>query len=197
MIVLDRGSAATAPSWLAVLLLSSAIQSGRRVMLCYCSARGELSERTFDPYESLITAVLVYDRLLPLAAGQRLFRVDRITHIELTSDRFPQRVNNDALEEVSQALASVLRVWQVEVWLETTLDDAVAQMRQPRACFEEASGGVLYRVDVENQPWMARLLAGFGRPFHLRFIVHRPRELWDVVRQYAGTLVIYAERSET
>jgi predicted DNA-binding transcriptional regulator YafY len=65
-------------------------------------------------------------------------------------------------------------------------------MRQPKACFEEAKGGVLFRVDVEDLPWMARLLAGLGVPF----IVHRPRELCDVVRQYARTLASYAERSE-
>jgi len=39
---------------------------------------------------------------------------------------------------------------------------------------------------------MARLLAGLGIPF----IVHRPRELGDVLRQYASTLAIYAKRSE-
>jgi predicted DNA-binding transcriptional regulator YafY len=80
----------------------------------------------------------------------------------------------------------------VEVWLETTLEEAHAQTRQPRACFEEAEGGVLCRVDVEDLPWMARLLAGLGVPF----IVHRPPELCQVVRQYARTLASYAERSE-
>ena len=86
---------------------------------------------------------------------------------------------------MSQALASVPRVWQVEVWLETTLEEAEAQTRQPKACFAEANGGVLLRVDVEDLPWMARLLAGLGVPF----IIRRPRELCDVVRQYARTLV--------
>src|SRR4029450_10057414 len=36
----DRGSAATAPSALAVMVLSSAVQSGRRVLLRYRSVRG-------------------------------------------------------------------------------------------------------------------------------------------------------------
>jgi hypothetical protein len=39
---------------------------------------------------------------------------------------------------------------------------------------------------------MARLLAGLGVPF----IIRRPRELCEVVRQYARILVNYAERSE-
>ena len=49
-VAFERGSASSAPSGLAVLVLSSAIQSGRRVVLRYRSARAELTERAFDPY---------------------------------------------------------------------------------------------------------------------------------------------------
>jgi hypothetical protein len=105
-----------------------------------------------------------------LRAGQRLFRLDRIVQIQMASETFPQRINFPALEAVSQALASVPRVWQVEVWLATTLEEAHLQTGQPKACFAEANGGVLLQVDVEDLPWMARLLAGLGVPF----IVHRP-----------------------
>jgi predicted DNA-binding transcriptional regulator YafY len=193
-VAFERGSATSAPSGLAVLVLSSAIQSGRRVVLRYRSARAELTERAFDPYGIAYHRGFWYTiGYCHLRASQRLFRLDRIAHIQMTSETFPQRINFGALEAVSQALASVPRVWQVEVWLETTLAEAEAQTRQPKACFEEAEGGVLYRVDVEDLPWMARLLAGLGVPF----IVHRPHELCDVVRQYARTLASYAERSET
>jgi predicted DNA-binding transcriptional regulator YafY len=193
-VVFDRGSATSAPSGLAVMVLSSAIQSGRRVVLHYRSSRAELTERAFDPYGIAYHRGLWYTiGYCHLRAGQRLFRLDRIVHIEMTSETFPQRVNFGALEAVQQALASVPRVWQVEVWLEATLNEVQQQIPQPKACFEEANGGVLFRVDVEDLPWMARLLAGSGIPF----IVRRPRELCEVVREYARTLVSYAERSET
>jgi predicted DNA-binding transcriptional regulator YafY len=192
-VVFERGSASSAPSGVAVLVLSSAIQSGRRVVLGYRSARAELTERAFDPYGIAYHRGFWYTiGYCHLRAGQRLFRLDRIAHIQMTSETFPPRVNFGALVAVSQALASVPRVWQVEVWLETTLAEAHQQTRQPKACFEEVQGGVLFRVDVEDLPWMARLLAGLGVPF----IIHRPRELCDVMRQYAGTLASYAERSE-
>ncbi len=192
-VAFESGSATSAPSGLAVLVLSSAIQSGRRVVLRYRSARAEVTERAFDPYGIAYHRGFWYTiGYCHLRAGQRLFRLDRIAHIQMTSDTFPRRVNFHALEAVEQALASVPRVWQVEVWLETTLAEAHQQTRQPKACFEEAEGGVLFRVDVEDLPWMARLLAGLGVPF----VVHRPRELCDVVRQYARTLAGYAERSE-
>jgi predicted DNA-binding transcriptional regulator YafY len=192
-VAVEPGSTATAPSGLAVLALSSAIQSGRRVVLRYRSARAELTERAFDPYGIAYHRGFWYTiGYCHLRASQRLFRLDRIVHIQMTSETFPRRVKFDALQAVSQALASVPRVWQVEVWLETTLAEAEAQTRQPKACFEEVEGGVLYRVYVEDLPWMARLLAGLGVPF----IIHRPRELCEVVRQYARTLASYAERSE-
>jgi predicted DNA-binding transcriptional regulator YafY len=192
-VVFDRGSANPAPSGLAVMVLSSAIQSGRRVVLHYRSSRAELTERAFDPYGVAYHRGFWYTiGYCHLRASQRLFRLDRIVQIQMTSETFPQRVNFHALEAVSQALASVPRVWQVEVWLETTLEEAHQQTRQPKACFAEAQGGVLFRVDVEDLPWMARLLAGLGMPF----IVHRPRELCDVVRQYARTLASYAEWNE-
>jgi len=192
-VAFDRSGSSTAPAGLAVLVLSSAIQSGRRVVLHYRSARAELTERTFDPYGIAYHRGFWYTiGYCHLRASQRLFRLDRIVQIQMTSETFPQRPNFGALEAVSQALASVPRVWQVEVWLETTIAEAQEQTRQPRACFEEANGGVLMRVDVEDLPWMARLLAGLGLPF----IVRRPRELCDVVRQYARTLASYAERSQ-
>jgi predicted DNA-binding transcriptional regulator YafY len=193
-VAFDRGSDATAPSVLAVMVLSSAVQAGRRVVLRYRSARGELTERAFDPYGIAYHRGFWYTiGYCHLRAGQRLFRLDRIAQIEMIGDTFPKPVQFRALEAVSQALASVPRVWQVVVWLETSLEYAVEQTRQPRDCFEEAKGGVLLRVDVEDLPWMAHLLAGLGVPF----IVDRPRELCDVVRQYAGTLVSYAEQSDS
>ena len=192
-VAFDRGQARTAPAGLVVLVLSSAIQRGQRVVLGYRSARADLTERRFDPYGIAYHRGFWYTiGYCHLRASERLFRLDRIVHIEMTSETFPRRVNFGALEAVSQALASVPRVWQVEVWLATTLAEAQEQTRQPKACVGEANGGVLLRVDVEDLPWMARLLAGLGVPF----IIHRPPELCDVVRQYAGTLARYAERSE-
>ncbi|MBO0792266.1 MAG: YafY family transcriptional regulator [Ktedonobacteraceae bacterium] len=192
-VVFEGAAAPTAPKVLAVMVLSSATQSGRRVLLHYRSSRDEGTEQAFDPYGIAYHKGFWYTiGYCHKRMGQRLFRLDRITHIEMTSETFPPRVHFPALEAVQQALASMPQVWQVEVWLETTLVEVQWQTRLPKAFFEEKSGGVLFRVDVEDLPWMARLLAGLDIPF----IVHRPLELRDVLRQYARTLVSYAERCE-
>jgi predicted DNA-binding transcriptional regulator YafY len=98
-VAFERGSASSAPSTLAVLVLSSAIQSGRRVVLRYRSSRAELTERAFDPYGIAYHRGFWYTiGYCHLREGQRLFRVDRIARIQMTSETFPQRLNFDALE---------------------------------------------------------------------------------------------------
>jgi predicted DNA-binding transcriptional regulator YafY len=191
-VIFERSSFHAAPSTSAVTVLSSAVQTGQCVHLQYRSARSDVTERVFDPYGVVYHAGLWYTiGYCHLRQGQRLFRLDRIQQVEVTSETFSSPVNFDALKAVQRALATVPRVWQIEVWLETTLEEVQRQTRFPKAMFEEVDNGVILRVDVEDLPWMARLLASLDIPF----IVHRPPELRDVLRQYARTLASYAERS--
>ncbi len=187
----EKSIAPGPPSGRAVLLLSAAVQDGRRVLMQYRSSQDELTERKFDPYGVAYHKGFWYTLgYCHLRREERLFRLDRITQIELTDETFPPRANFAALQEVQQALARVEREWRVEVWLQTTLPEAERQMRMPRAFFEEANGGVLLRVEVADLPWMARLLAGAAIPF----VIHQPHELREVVSQYAEQLANYARQ---
>jgi predicted DNA-binding transcriptional regulator YafY len=186
------GAAPGAPSGSVVLALSSAIQSGRRILMGYRSSQDALTQRAFDPYGIAYHLGLWYTiGYCHLRQDQRLFRLDRITDIEMTGETFFLPTNFRALEEVQRALASVKRQWRIEVWLQTTLQEAQRQLRSANARFEEKDSGVLFRVEVADLPWMARLLAGLGLPFR----IHHPPELRDVVREYAETLAGYALRS--
>jgi predicted DNA-binding transcriptional regulator YafY len=192
-VIFERSAFHAAPSAAAVTVLSSAVQTGQCVRLQYRSARSEVTERVFDPHGVVYHAGLWYTiGYCHLRQGQRLFRLDRIQQVEVTSETFSPPVNFDALEAVHRTLASVPRVWQIEVWLETTLEEVQRQTRFPKALFEEVDNGVILRVDVEDLPWMARFLAGLGVPL----IIHHPPELRTVLRHYALTLANYAERTE-
>src|SRR5260221_555486 len=174
-------------------VLSSAVKTRQCLRLQYRSAHSDVTERVFDPHGVVYHAGLWYTiGYCHLRQGQRLFRLDRIQQVEVTSETFSPPVNFDALEAVHRTLASVPRVWQIEVWLETTLEEVQRQTRFPKALFEEADNGVILRVDVEDLPWMARFLAGLGLPL----IIHHPPELRTVLRQYALTIASYAERTE-
>jgi predicted DNA-binding transcriptional regulator YafY len=183
------GTVQTAPPGPSVLTLSSAIQNGMRVLMRYRSSQDELTQRAFDPYGIAYHLGFWYTiGYCHLREDQRLFRVDRITNIEMTSETFSPPVNFSALDEVQRALASVKRQWRIEVWLQTTLQEAQRQLRGANARFEEKDGGVLFCVEVADLPWMARLLAGLGAPFR---ILHPP-ELCDVMSDYADALARYA-----
>src|SRR5262245_55684027 len=182
-----------APSGPAVLALSSAIQSGQRVLIGYRSSKDELTQRAYDPYGIAYHLGLWYTiGYCHLRQDQRLLRLDRITDIEMMSETFSPPDNFAALEAVQRALASVKRQWRIEVWLQTTLQEAQRQLRSANARFEEKDGGVLFRVEVADLPWMARLLAGLGVPF----LIHHPPELHAVMREYAETLARYAQSTD-
>jgi predicted DNA-binding transcriptional regulator YafY len=183
------GAVTTAPSGPAVLALSSAIQNGLRVLLRYHSSQDELTQRAFDPYGIAYHLGFWYTiGYCHLREARRLFRVDRITDIKMTRETFDPPANFSALEEVQRALASVKRQWRIEVWLQITLQEAQRQLRSANARLEEKDGGVLFSVEVADLPWMARLLAGLGVPFH----IYHPPELRDVMREYADSLASYA-----
>jgi predicted DNA-binding transcriptional regulator YafY len=192
-VVFERSSYHATPRTTAIAVLSSAIQSERCVCLHYSSARSEVTERTFDPYGIAYHEGFWYTiGYCHLRQGQRLFRLDRILQVEVLSETFTRPADFQALAAIQRALASVPRVWRVEVWLEATLEEAQRQTHLSKAQFEEVDNGVLLRGDVEDLPWAARLLAGLGVPF----IIHHPPELRAVLKQYALTIASYAERSE-
>ena len=191
-VVFESRSAHVAPSLESVMLLSAAVQNARSIRLHYRSARGEVTERLFNPYGVVAHEGFWYTiGYCHLRQAQRLFRLDRVQRIETTSETFPRPIPFEALTAVQHALASVPRAWQVEVWLETTLEEAQRTTFLSKGHFEEANDGVLIYCEVADLPWMARLLAGLGIPF----VIHRPPELRTAFRQYALEMLSYAERN--
>lgn len=192
-VIFENSSAHVAPALTVVMMLSSAVQSERSVRLLYRSVHGEVTERTFNPYGVVFHEGFWYTiGYCHLRKAQRLLRLDRIQRVERTDERFLLPTNFEALAAVQRALTSVPRAWQVEVWLQTTLSEAQRKTPLSKGHFEERNKGVLVRSEVEDLPWMARLLAGLGIPF----VIHHPPELRTVVRQYALAIMSYAEQAE-
>lgn len=192
-VVFESSASHVTPSLAAVMILSSAVQSEHCVHLRYRSARADVTDRLFDPYGVVSHEGFWYTiGYCHLRQGQRLLRLDRLLQVEMTSETFRRPANFEALAAVQHALASVPRIWRVEVWLETTLEEAQHTIPLSKGHFAEANRGVLIRCEVEDLPWMARLLAGLGMPF----VIHHPPELRAVVRQYALVMMSYAEHNE-
>lgn len=77
------------------------------------------------------------------------------------------------------------------MWLETTLAEARRKTSLSKGHFEEYNNGVRIRIEVEDLPWMARLLTSLDTPF----VIHQPPELRAVFRQYILTMLNYTERN--
>lgn len=181
------------PSALTVTVLSSAVQTAQSVRLHYRSARGEVTERVFDPYGVAYHQGVWYTiGYCHLRQGSRLFRLDRITHLEGLEQPFNPPADFQALAAVQRALASVPNTWQLEVWIETTLEEAQRQLQIPEAFLEERDNGVLLLVATEDLEWMARHLALLAVPFTIR----QPHELRTILRQHALALAKYSERTQ-
>ena len=193
-VVFDNQPTPPAPPVAAVATLSEAVHNGRRVRLRYRSARGDATERAFDPYGVVHHEGTWYTiGHCHLRRGERLFRLDRIEQIEATGEAFAPPAGFDAYAAVRHALAAVPRLWQFAVWLDATLDEVRWRTRESRPYFEVADGGgVLMHGEIEDLRWVAMTVAGLGVPF----VIHEPPELRAVLRDYALDLVRAAERGE-
>jgi predicted DNA-binding transcriptional regulator YafY len=181
------------PASATLLTLSVAAQQRRSITMRYRAWGDRETERAFDPYG----VVHYHGRWFTvgychLRAGLRLFRLDRVLRAEIGDARFDRPDDFDSLAYVVASLASAPGSWQVDVLLETSLDQARQRVPDAMAVLETAPGGVLLRCYVENLDWMARFLVGLG----FRMLVRRPQELRAVLGRLAAEIAEAAGREE-
>ncbi len=179
------------PSTDVLLTLGLATRQHRRVWMRYRSWQGEATERDIDPYGLVFHAGRWY------VAGHdhrrdevRTFRLDRIVAARLGTGTFPEPRGFDAVEHVTRSLARVPWTHEVEVVLQTTLEDARRRLPAITGAVSEVDGGVLFRSRTNRLDVMAHLLAGLGWPFTIR----RPDELRTAVQEFATRLAADAVR---
>ncbi|QKG19223.1 helix-turn-helix transcriptional regulator [Actinomadura verrucosospora] len=190
---------AAAPSTGVLLTLAAAVRERRRVRLRYRSWQGADSERDLDPYGLVFHSGRWYATGHDHRSGEvRTFRVDRIASAETaaaatgTAEAGDYEIPADAdpVGHVTRSLAGVPWAHEVEVLLETTLEQARRRIPATVATLAESDGGVVMTTRAEHLDGMARMLAGLGLPF----IVRRPEELRGHVRDLARHLDEQADR---
>ena len=181
------------PAQALVLTLSTAVQEQRQVLLRHRSAQGEETERRFDPYG------LVYRAGRWYAAGHchlreavRVFRLDRISSVEMRDETFTRPLDFDCVDYVMRSLSTTPTTWPVEILLETTLAEAQEVILPAVATLEETGQGVMMRCSVGNLAWLAEsLLTRLEWPF----IVVQPPELCAELHKLAARIERMASRS--
>lgn len=174
----------------AVLLLADAIRRRRRLSTAYRSFAGDESERELSPHGLVVHSgrwyLAAYDHLRD---DLRTFRVDRMSRTTLTDGVCVQPPEGfDAVSHVAKSLASVPWMWEVEVLLELTVDEAARRIPATLAEVVDDPEGTLLRMRVDSLDWMATVLAGLGCDFAIR----RPDELRGSVSELAERLAAQA-----
>jgi predicted DNA-binding transcriptional regulator YafY len=150
------------------------------------------SARDVDPYGLVFHAGRWYLAGHDHRSGEiRTFRLDRIGTVDVRDATFDPPPDFDAVGHVARSLADVPYTWQVEVLLETDLDQARRRIPAFVAGLSVSADGVLLRARAQSLPGMAQMLAGLG----WSFTVLRPDELRGAVAEHAARLAACAQRT--
>ncbi|HEV7935618.1 MAG TPA: YafY family protein [Actinomadura sp.] len=180
-----------APATTVLLSLAAAVRERRRVRLSYRSWKGVHSERDLDAYGLVFHSGRWYVTGHDHRRGEiRTFRLDRVVTVIAGTESYEIPAGLDPVQEVTRSLAAVPYEHEVEVLIETTLEEARRRVPPTVATVLEQDGGVLLRTRVQRLEGMARMLAGLGWPF----VIRRPEELRTAVRELGAALTAEAER---
>ncbi|HEX7735298.1 MAG TPA: YafY family protein [Ktedonobacteraceae bacterium] len=175
-----------------LLTLCSASQLEQRVFLRYQTWDGKESEREADIYGLVYRGGYWYaPGYCHLRQGLRIFRLDRISFVEMRDQTFTRPLNFDCVEHVMHSLSTTPSTWPVEILLETTLGRARQYIQPAVASLEETPQGIMMRCSTGNLSWLAEsLLTRMDWPF----IVIHPPELREELHKLAARLERMANR---
>lgn len=172
--------------------LAGATGRRRRVRLRYRSVHREVTLRVVDPYALLQREgrwhLFGHCRL---RRGLRLFRLDRVLEAEVLEESFERPAWLGEPDALLRAVAGAHGPWDVEVFLETSMEEAREQLTPMVASLEETEGGVLMRCAASHLDGMARVLAGLFCPF----VVKEPPELREALGRHADEIARLAKRA--
>ena len=170
----------------ALVILSAAAQSHRRVHMRYRSSKGEGSERDFDPYGLVYREGCWYvGGHCHLRKGLRSFRLDRVQDVRALDVAFERPKDFDAAAHLSFSIATLPRTTAVEVLLRTDIKTAMLELGETIGLYELTAEGVLFRTRTDGIDWFARQLARLSFKFEIR----SPEALTEALRIHAGKLL--------
>lgn len=169
--------------------LTLAVQRQEQVWLHYCALNGAETERAVDPYGVLYRNGYWYmGGYCHLRQGLRAFRLDRVVAVEHKQIRFVRPPDFDVLAFIEESIANTPGVWQVDLFLQTTLAEAQRMIPRVIGKLEPVAGGVTLRAYVQDLNWFGYFLARVDCPVQ----VLRPAEARAALQQLADKLTAMA-----
>ncbi|WP_405061044.1 WYL domain-containing protein [Kribbella sp. NBC_01505] len=175
----------TLPTDTGVLLtIAEAARDQRAVEITYTDRQGQTTTRSIKPY-----GVVRHGERWYVATADRTFRLDRIGAASLpkatASERGAARVSGvDPARAVLESLATTPWTHEVSVRVQATVEEVQRRLPPGLAVLTPLDNEVRVELRAERLDWVPALLAGLDRPF----VIERPAELRDHVRQLADRL---------
>jgi len=177
-----------------VVTLCMAVQQSHSVHIRYQSWNAPITERVIDPYGVVYRSGFWYTpAYCHLRNDVRTFRLDRMLSAELCADSFTPPENFDCVAHVNHSIALMPVGWNVEVLLQTTLEEAQCHISPAMAMLEQEAEGVALRCNTESLEWIARVLIGLRYPFTVR----KPPELRNALREIAQQILTSADQGRS
>ncbi|WP_355659673.1 helix-turn-helix transcriptional regulator [Halomonas salifodinae] len=171
-------------------LLASATQARQRVRLDYRDDRGRATRRDLNPYGLVYHGGHWYvSGWCHLRRDLRSFRLDRIGEATPLAATFDRPTDFDAAAHLTRSLATLPRAIAVELWLDTDLERAAAELDSHIGLLTPADSGVTLHGRTDSLAWFARQLIRL--PFDFRVV--EPAALRDELRRQAVRLQRLAE----
>jgi predicted DNA-binding transcriptional regulator YafY len=161
---------------------ASAIRAGKRLRFGYESHDGAISKRQIEPHGILHMDgrwYLIGHCLL--RRDRRTFRLDRVSGLEVTNASFKRPANFDARRFLEERLAFLQSDYQVDVWVEMSLEEATSTFAPWRVAIEAQGNGVRLRCGRDR----LEMVAGMLLATRAKLIVHSPPELRSVFLEFA------------
>ena len=173
--------------------LSEAARQNQRVELVYHTPGSDETQRLFDPYGLVSHENHWYTvGYCWLRDELRVFRLDRVRRVELVEARFNRPTNFNCLEYLIQTIVAIPDQWNIEVVLQTTLEEIRPRVPMDMASLETQPAGVVLRASLHDLDWVARFLAGLGCPF----VIRQPVELRTALQKLATNLTQIAQKTD-
>lgn len=164
--------------------LSGAIHSSQRIVIDYCSHHKESTRRKVEPYG--ITGWKGYWYLggyCCLRQDYRVFRLDRIQHIEILPETFERAKDFDYETFIKEKQTTP----GIPIEIEFQADMETVQQKLPTVygTLTPTPTGVLLQEQYEDLEGMARYLMALNLPF----VVHQPPQLREALLHLGERMV--------
>lgn len=172
-----------------VSTLSLAVQRQVQVWLHYQALNSVSTERMVDPYGVLYRNGYWYMAgYCHLRQGLRAFRLDRVVAVQLTDATFIRPTDFDMLAFIEESISNTPGVWQVDLLLQTTLEEAQRIIPRVVGKPQQVAHGIALRAYVQDLDWFAYFLARLNCPVQ----VLQPAEAQAALQRLAGKIMAMA-----